>query len=90
MSKNFAEVVKDYVGQKCAVMCARYQYRGILSEVNDECLMLANACAVEVSGQSSADKPTTEEAVGATLVIKNDAIEIFYQPNWCNAKLPNE
>ena len=86
----FADVAKQYIGQKVAVMCARYQYRGILSCVTSECLVLALATSVEVSGVASLDKPSTEDAVGGSIVIKNDAIELLYQPNWCFAKLPGE
>lgn len=87
---NFSEIAKDYVGQKVAVLCARYQYRGILSKVGDNFLVIANATSVEVSGRSNANAPQTEDAIGGSIVIKTDAIELFYQPNWCNAPLPGE
>jgi hypothetical protein len=88
--KSFSEVLKKFVGQKIAVICARYQYRGILSIVAEDCIVIANATAVETSGISSAAAPQVEDNIGSSIVIKNDAIELVYQPNWCNAKLPSE
>jgi hypothetical protein len=87
---RFSEVAEKFVGQKVAVMCARYQYRGVLSEVNDDCLILSNATSVEISGASQSEHPQTEDAIGGSVVIKSDAVEILYQPPWCNAKLPGE
>jgi hypothetical protein len=88
--KNFAEAAQLMAGQKCAVLCARYQYRGILAGVADDCLILANAMAVEVSGTTAQDRPQTEDAISGDVIIKNEAIEILYQPQWCYALLPHE
>jgi len=88
--QNFVEVSKSFVGQKVAVLCARYQYRGVLSEVTDDCLILANPTAVEISGASASDRPQTEDAVDGSLVVKSEAVEILYQPNWSQAPLPGE
>jgi len=88
--KNFAEVAKKNLGEKVAVLCARYQYRGRLAEVTEDCLVISNAMAVEVSGRSESDKPNTEDPVNGSVAIKLDAIEILYQPRWCEAPLPGE
>jgi hypothetical protein len=85
---NFSEESAQFIGQKVAVLCARYQYRGELSKVNADCIVLANATAVEVSGPSNAETPQTEDNIGGSVIIKNDAIEILYQPNWAQAELP--
>lgn len=84
---NFRSVAKQFIGQPVALLCARYQYRGILSEVNDECLILANARAVENSGENARQLPVAEDPINSSVVIKNDAVEILYQPNWCFAEL---
>ena len=88
--QTFCDVAKDYVGQKVAVISARYQYRGILSHVADDCLVLSHATSVEVSGVTQANAPTTEDPIGGSIVIKSDAIELLYQPTWVNAPLPGE
>ena len=87
---DFVDVAKDHIGQKVAVLCARYHYRGILSVVTKDCLVLANAASVEVSGPSSAEHPQTEDPINGSVTIKNDAIEILWQPNWLKAPLPGE
>lgn len=83
-------VCESLVGQKCAVLAARYQYRGIMSQVTDTRITLANACAVEVSGTSNSAQPQTEDPIGTSIHISMSAIEIVYQPNWCFALLPGE
>jgi hypothetical protein len=86
----FTEIAKKFVGQKVAVLCARYQYRGILSEVGTDYLVLAMSTSVERSGISQAVRPEQEDVIGSSIIIKTDAIELFYQPNWVNAPLPGE
>jgi len=76
-------------GQQVAVLAARYQYRGVLSEVTSDRITLANACAVETSGPSSGDVPNTEDPIGGSVHISMNAIEIVYQPNWVHAPLPS-
>jgi hypothetical protein len=90
VSENFASVANEFKGQKVAVICARYQYRGILSKVTHDCIVLANSTSVETSGNSQQPAPQTEDNIGSSVVIKNDAIEILYQPHWCFAPLPSE
>lgn len=88
--KDFAECATKYVGQKVAVICARYQYRGILSAVLKDSLVISNATSVEVSGASNQEAPQTEDPINGTVVVKSDAVEILYQPHWVNAPLPGE
>jgi hypothetical protein len=86
----FRQVVEAYKGQPVAVLCARYQYRGTLSVAGEDFLILANAAAVEVSGASRSDTPETEDPVGGAVVIKYDAIELLWQPNWCFAPIESQ
>ena len=81
---------EKFIGQKVAVLCARYQYRGLLSAVDDECTVLANSTAIEISGSAQLELPQTEDNIGSSIIIKNDAIELLYQPKWARAKLPSE
>lgn len=86
----FSEHAAQFIGQKVAVLAARYQYRGKLAEVGTDYLVLSNATAVETSGTSSAAQPQVEDAIGGSVTIKIDAIELLYQPNWSKAPLPGE
>jgi hypothetical protein len=83
-------VLESYIGQKIAVLAARYQYRGIMHEVSDDHLTLANATAVEISGPNDGNVPNTEDPIGGSVHISLNAIEIVYQPNWVFAPLPGE
>lgn len=88
--KSWVNELSKKVGEKIAVLCTRYNYRGVLSGIGDNFLILADACAVERSGPCSGDKPVTEDAIQGSIFIKFDAIEIIFQPNWVNAPLPAE
>jgi len=88
--ERFRDLVEAHKGQKAAVLCARYQYRGVVSHVTEDCLILANARSVEISGPSNNATPEREDDIGGFVAIKLDAIEIFYQPTWSQAHLSNE
>lgn len=84
---SMADVFQEYIGQPVAILCARYNYRGILSKVLPDCVVLAQARAVESSGPSNSDRPATEDPIGSSVVISLNAVEILYQPNWVYADL---
>ena len=88
--ENVVDYYRLFLGQKVAVLCVRFQYRGIVSVVTPECLILSQATAVEDSGESMRETPEREDPIGGDICIKLDAIEIFYQPRWANAVLPGE
>ena len=81
---SFGESLRPLIGQPIACICARYQYRGILSNVtkNGDAIIIAQAKSVEVSGPSAAEKPQTEDDIQGSVTVKTDAIEIAYQPRW--------
>lgn len=87
VGSNMANVLKEYVGQPVAILCARFNYRGILSKVTDDCVVLAKARAVESSGASSSDRPNSEDPIGGSVVISLNAVELIYQPNWAFCSL---
>ena len=91
VEKTKATIMKDalqmYVGQPLAILCARFNYRGILSTVCEDFVVLAQARAVESSGASSQDRPSNEDPIGSSVVISLNAVELVYQPNWCMAPL---
>jgi len=79
---KFSDIIGIQKGQKIAVLCARYQYRGVVAHIADDCIVLANARSVEISGPSAKAEPEREDDIGGFVVIKLDAIEIAYQPTW--------
>ena len=84
---GMASLLQEYIGQPVAVLCARFNYRGIVSKVTDDCVVLAQARAVEASGASSQDSPSSEDNIGSSVIISLNAVELDYQPNWCFAPL---
>lgn len=86
-AESMKDVLRAYVGQPLAVLCARFNYRGVLSTVGEDFLVLAQARAVESSGASSQDRPSNEDPIGSSVVISLNAVELVYQPNWCFAPL---
>ena len=83
--------IRKWLGQKVAVLCNRYQYRGILIDAEESHVTLANGTSVEVSGTANNDCPTVEDPVANTdLIIPMGMIELIYQPQWSQAPLPGE
>lgn len=89
-ANNFADVMRQYVGTKVVLICARYQYWGVVSLVTDDSLILANPVAVEASGSAQDNNPATIDPIGTSIVIKHDAIEVVYRPKWVDNALPGE
>lgn len=91
IEKTKAQTMKDalqaYVGQPLAILCARFNYRGILSTVGEDFVVLAQARAVESSGASSQERPSNEDPIGSSVVISLNAVELIYQPNWAFSSL---
>jgi hypothetical protein len=85
--QELSEILEAYIGQPLAILCARFNYRGILSKVGDNFVVLAQARAVESSGASSQERPSNEDPIGSSVIISINAIELIYQPNWCFAPL---
>jgi hypothetical protein len=88
--RNYAQHLAEQIGERVTFLCARYQYRGVLAEVGEDYLVLANATLVEVTGPAMGDRPNTEDPLGCSVTLKFTAIESKYQPNWLNAPLPGE
>jgi len=86
----FQKLLKAYSNQKIAVLCNRYTYRGILSEIGREYLILSDAAAVERSGASNVERPVCEDPINGSLLIMAQSVELIFQPKWCFAPLPNE
>jgi hypothetical protein len=79
--------LQQFVGQPIAILCARFNYRGILSFVGEDHVVLAQARAVESSGASSQERPSNEDVVGSSVIISMNSIELCYWPNWVYASL---
>lgn len=82
-----SELLQEYVGQNIAILCARFNYRGILAKATDDCVVLAQARAVESSGASNSERPNSEDPIGSSVIISINAIELIYQPRWAWASL---
>ena len=84
--------MKDYFkklqGQIVMIIGARYNYRGIVSVVNEDSLVLTNSTAVSEMGSAQAEKPTHEDPVGTQLVAYG-AIESVNQAKVSQSKLPS-
>lgn len=81
------ERLKMYEGQAIAIICVRYTYRGIVSEVRHDCVTLRNCWAVEEAGPASGQKCKAEDKIPGELDISLAAIEIFFQPPWASAEM---
>jgi len=81
------ESLTQFIGQPIAILCARFNYRGILSSVGEDHIVLAQARAVESSGASSQERPSNEDPIGSSIIISTNAIELVYFPNWIYASL---
>lgn len=86
-ANTLRESLEQFVGQPIAILCARFNYRGILSSVGEDHLVLAQARAVESSGASSQDRPSNEDPIGSSIIISLNAVELVYWPRWAYADL---
>lgn len=85
---DFKELMEELVGEKIAIIAARYQYWGVLSEVTADAIVMSQAVAVPRSGTASGKKAEVVDPIPNSIFIKSDAIEIMYQPAWVNNPLP--
>lgn len=85
--ENMASMLKEYIGQPVAILCARFNYRGILSKVTEDSVVLAQARAVESSGASNSERPNSEDPIGSSVIISLNAVELIFQPQWVFADL---
>jgi hypothetical protein len=81
-------ITEKYMGLPLAILCARYWYRGIVSETGRDYITLSHVRAVEVTGPASSPTPTTEDPVPSDLTISTGAIEQFCQPLWVWHEMP--
>ena len=86
-AETIGDAMKAYIGQPVAILCARFNYRGILSRVGKDYCILAQARAVESSGASSQERPSNEDPIGSSVIISLNAVELIYQPAWAFANL---
>jgi hypothetical protein len=84
-----AENLSRFIGSNIYVVCARYAYRGVLSEVTDDgqAMVLSNVAAVQQSGSAQGEAPISEDPIGGSMVIMTGAIESISQPNFVNAPI---
>lgn len=88
------EFCRERIGQKIALRCCRYMYRGILASVSDAAespgVVLTNACFVQATGSEMDDEPQTEDQIEGDVFISFNAVEAVTQTRWVRAPLPGE
>jgi len=77
------EYLLKYVGQPILLVGVRFKYRGIVTEVLDDCVILSNAYVVFQTGALSNEKADTEEAFVSTVSVALGAIESATQLVLC-------
>lgn len=81
---TIADVIREeFLNQPLAILCARYWYRGIVSRVGKDFIVLSHVRAVEVTGPAAGRQPNTEDPVPSDMIISTGAIEQACQPLWC-------
>jgi len=78
---------EKFLNQQVAVLCARWQYRGVLLGIYNDHLILNPSMGVVSSGLSEGEEPEEEHTIVNGVMIKKDAVEIIYRPAWCEAPL---
>jgi len=84
---KIVDFLKEKTGQPIAILCCRYWYRGIVSHVGEDCVILANPRAVEVTGIATNTTPETEDVIPSDLCILLASVEIVCQPTWCFSEI---
>jgi hypothetical protein len=89
-AKNSQDVISEKIGQNVAIICNKWQYRGVLVADQYNRILLENSSCVGVSGATNRESPISEKKLKFPIYIEKRVIEIFYQPNWRNADFPSE
>jgi len=83
MMRNLADKFAEFLNEPVAVLCCRYWYRGIVTEVGSDHVTLSNPRAVEITGSASQSAPQQEDPIPSDLTFALGAVEQFCQPTWC-------
>jgi len=85
----WADVLKEvgFIGKPVVIWCARYTYRGILSFVGDECLVLKNPWMIEIAAMAQGEKAQAEDRLTSDLVISLGAIEQVQITKWAGHEI---
>jgi len=76
---NLRELFECYKGQPACILCMRYWYRGIVSLVGEDFVILTNARAIEQTGAASGNAPGREDIIPAPIAVKFMSIELITQ-----------
>ena len=85
--QNISKYLEQFLNKPIAILCMRYWYRGILSEVGEDYALLSQCRAVEQTGPASAATPEHEDPIPSDVAIKLMAVEIVCQPGWVSHEL---
>ncbi len=76
------DYIQRFLNEPISVLCMRYWYRGILSEVGTDYIVLSDPWAVEQAGPAASNSAIQEDKLPTDLMIKTMAIEMVTRPNW--------
>ena len=77
------EYLLKYVGQPMLLVGVRFKYRGVVTEVFDDSVILSNAYVVFQTGALNNEKADTEESCISTVAVALGAIESATQLVLC-------
>jgi len=80
---NMKEYISSKLNEPVGIVCMRYTYRGIVTEVGDDCVILKNAYCIDQNALATDEKPRREELYPADIVIPTETIAHLSQPTWC-------
>jgi len=86
--QKLSNKIEKYLKLPLAILCARYWYRGIVCDVGEDYVTLANVRAVEVTGPAASATPQTEDPVPSEMTISLAAVEQICQPLWVWHEMP--
>lgn len=82
---------QKYQGQQIVVLCSRFTYWGVMSEVyggSEPFMIMSQAVAVEQSGKCDSDRPEHFDPINGDLTVFLNSVEIMFQPRWSQGPLP--
>lgn len=104
LMQSFKSLLHTMVGQRVFVIATRYAYRGMVSDVGEDWVLLSPAMAVEQMGDAMRQFPAQENEIsgctdpiglkvnhpGSCVLIPFSSIDMVFQPRMCHAPLPGE
>lgn len=84
---RLADAFERVRGEPVAIFGVCFAYRGVVAEVGDDHVRLAQPRMIEHTGSASAPRAQDEEPLPGDCLIAFGAIELVYWPAWVAADL---